>query len=243
MKPIAIVRHAATEGPGYLADFLDEHRLPWQLIAIDEGAPPPTRARDWAGLVFMGGPMSVNDDLPWIAPVLQLIREAVAAGVPVLGHCLGGQLMSRALGGQVSRNPYKEIGWGTVELVCDERQQPLPQVEALFAPGTRAFAGFHWHGETFSLPAGATHILRSAHCEHQGFVLGPHIGLQCHIEMTEAMIHSWCQHGAEEISSAADSPAVQSTATILQQNAVHLRPLQEQARHLYRWWIRHLRHD
>ena len=87
-----------------------------QLIALDEGAPVPRDPRNFSGLCFMGGPMSVNDELPWIAPALELIREAVRKDVPVIGHCLGGQLMSRALGGVVRANPYKEIGWGVVRV-------------------------------------------------------------------------------------------------------------------------------
>ena len=114
MKPVAIFRHARSEGPGYFATFLDENNIPWRLLAIDEGELYRKMHMAFSGLVFMGGPMSVNDDLPWISPVLALIRQAVAAGIPVLGHCLGGQLMAKALGGTVGSNPIKEIGWGEV---------------------------------------------------------------------------------------------------------------------------------
>ena len=120
MKPIAIFRHAAPEGPGYLAEFLDERQIPWQLIAIDAGDAVPSDINAFSGLVFMGGPMSANDELPWIAHELALIRDAVARDIPVLGHCLGGQLISKALGGTVSRNPVKEIGWGEVTVVGNE---------------------------------------------------------------------------------------------------------------------------
>ena len=109
MKPVAIFRHSPTEGPGYFATYLDSRDLPWRLVALDRGEPVPADPQDFSGLVFMGGPMSVNDDLPWIEPVLALIRGATAGGVPVLGHCLGGQLMSKALGGSVGRNRVKEI--------------------------------------------------------------------------------------------------------------------------------------
>ncbi len=112
--PVAIFRHYPTEGPGYFSDFLEQRQRPWQLIALDEGAEVPDAPDDYAGLVFMGGPMSVNDALPWIPPVLHLIRQAVARNIPVLGHCLGSQLMSKALGGRVWRSPLKEIGWGKV---------------------------------------------------------------------------------------------------------------------------------
>ena len=116
MKPVAVFRHAPTEGPGYFATVLDRDHVPWRVIKVDAGEAVPADPRAFSGLVFMGGPMSVNDDLPWIAPVLRLIRDSVDADVPVLGHCLGGQLMSKALGGSVGRNPVKEIGWGDVEV-------------------------------------------------------------------------------------------------------------------------------
>ena len=86
MKPIAIFRHTLTEGPGYFAEFLDERKIPWRLIAIDKGDAVPHSAEAYSGLVFMGGPMSVNDDLAWIPPTLALIREAVSGEIPVLGH-------------------------------------------------------------------------------------------------------------------------------------------------------------
>ena len=190
MKPVAIFRHAPTEGPGYFATYLDRHRIPWRVIGVDVGEPVPTDPRDFSGLAFMGGPMSVNDDLPWIAPVLKLIRDSVAADVPVLGHCLGGQLMSKALGGSVTRNPIKEIGWGKVDVI------DAPLAREWFGHAAPAFTSFHWHGETFTVPPGAVRVLTNTYCANQAFVLGMHLGMQCHIEMIPEMIESWCESGA-----------------------------------------------
>ncbi len=204
MKPVAIFRHHAGEGPGYFATFLDAHGIPWQLVRIDAGDAPPPVHDDFSGLCFMGGPMSVNDDLPWITPVLALIRNAVAAGVPVIGHCLGGQLMAKALGGTVTRNPVKELGWGRVETTAPAATHWLGDLAG--------FDAFHWHGETFSIPPGAIRILKSAYCANQAFVMGPHFGLQCHVEMTEAMIRLRNRAWADE--KATPGPAVQTaTAT------------------------------
>ena len=116
MKPVAIFRQSPAEGPGYLSTFLDSHHIPWQLIKIDAGEDPPSRINQFSGLVFMGGSMSVNDDLPWIGSELKLIRQAVSSDIPLLGHCFGGQLISKALGGVVSRSKIKEIGWGKVRV-------------------------------------------------------------------------------------------------------------------------------
>ena len=230
MKPIAIFRHTPTEGPGYLAESLDEKHIPWQLIAIDAGDAVPHSASAYSGLVFMGGPMSVNDELPWIPPILALIREAVAGDIPVLGHCLGGQLMSKALGGIVSRNPVKEIGWGEVTVADSDTAR------AWFGEAQN-FQAFHWHGETFTLPQGAVHLLSSAYCTNQAWAIGKHLALQCHVEMTAEMIAKWCEVGTEEIAAASASPAVQTTGEMQRQMAVELPHLQEVAARLYAKWI------
>ena len=175
--------------------------------------------------------MSVNDDCPWIAPVLALIRCAVSADIPVLGHCLGGQLISKALGGVVSKNQVKEIGWGEVTVA--------ENVEACRWFGElRGFNGFHWHGETFALPVGATRVLSSKFCENQAFSLGKHLGFQCHIEMTEAMIRNWCAIGGDEIAAAAASAGVQQPAEILDAAlAENIRALNAVADTVYSHWI------
>ena len=193
MQEILIFRHAPHEGPGYLADYLDRHQWPWRLIRIDQNEPVPSSIDGVSGLVFMGGPMSVNDPLPWIPRVTALIQKAVAADVPVLGHCLGGQLISKALGGRITKNPVKEIGW-----------LPVNRVDSLAANNwlgdlPAEFEVFHWHGETFSIPAGATRILASHDCANQAFVIGKTLAFQCHIEMTGEMVRNWARLGADEL--------------------------------------------
>ena len=230
MKPVAIFRHARSEGPGYFATFLDQKSIPWRLLAIDEGEAMPQDAQTFSGLVFMGGPMSVNDDLPWIPPVLALIRQAVSAGVPVLGHCLGGQLMAKAMGGVVGPNPVKEIGWGKVVVAENtEARAWLGEVSE--------FTAFHWHGETFSLPPGATAILSSAYCPNQAFVTGGNLALQCHVEMTAEMVKEWCAIGADEIAAAASSPGVQPVEVMAQDLPRRISDLNRVAGQLYRHWV------
>ena len=229
MKPVAIFRHNPTEGPGYFATYLEQHRIAWKLVRIDAGDPVPERADDYSGLVFMGGPMSVNDQLPWIPGVLQLIRTAVAADVPVLGHCLGGQLMSKALGGAVSMNPQKEIGWGRVD-VAD-----TAEAREWFG-GTRGFLSFHWHGETFTLPPGASLLASSPYCANQAFALGKHLGLQCHVEMTPEMIRSWCESGKREMERSACA-SVQQASEIESHLQARLTVLNTVAARLYERWI------
>jgi GMP synthase-like glutamine amidotransferase len=233
VKPVAIFRHYPTEGPGYFASALERAGIPYEILQIDRGAAVPATAAGHAGLAFMGGPMSVNDELPWIPAELALIRDAVARGVPVIGHCLGGQLMSKALGGTVSRNPTKEIGWGDVTFTDVDLARAWLGAE-------EAATVFHWHGETFSIPPGARRFARSAHCENQMFALGPHLGMQCHIEMTPELITSWCDSGAREIARS-PGPAVQQPADILAASPALLPDLHALADRIYRRWFEGLR--
>ena len=227
MKPIAIFRHSPGEGPGYFATFLDRHSLPWTLFKVDEGALPPQTPDDFSGLCFLGGPMSVNDDLPWIPKTLDLIRQADARDIPVIGHCLGGQLMARAFGGEVTRNPVKEIGWGRVQATAEAADW--------LGTGT-GFDAFHWHGETFSIPPGATRILGSSHCANQAFVRGPHLGMQCHVEMTDSMIGAWCRQWAAE--KAAPSASVQTPEQMQERVEARLAAMRTVADRLYGRWLR-----
>jgi GMP synthase-like glutamine amidotransferase len=238
MKPVAIFRHAASEGPGYFATYLDRHRLPWQVIKVDAGEAIPGNPKEFSGLAFMGGPMSANDDLPWIAPALQLIRLAVDDGVPVLGHCLGGQLMAKALGARVTRNPVKEIGWGRVDVLRNDVAADW------FGPGLGSFDSFHWHGETFAIPAGATRIASSPHCENQAFALGPHLGMQCHVEMTPELIGAWCRDWEREVEKLARRmPSVQSPAEMMAAVEEKTRKLNAIADRVYERWTARLKNQ
>jgi GMP synthase-like glutamine amidotransferase len=229
MKPVGIFRTSSTEGPGYFATYLERRSIPWQLVALDEGGAVPREARIFSGLAVMGGPMSANDDLPWIAPLLELLRNAVRQDVPVIGHCLGGQLMSRAFGGAVKVNPVREIGWGEVR-VADNG------VAREWLGELQAFETFQWHGETFSIPPGATRILEGEHCANQAFALGKHLGMQCHVEMTPELVRTWIGSGAEEIAEHRKSPAVQQPAEMQRDLEPRLERLHQVADRLYERW-------
>ena len=236
MKPVAIFRHLVTEGPGYFATYLERHGVPWQLVKIDAGDPVPSDPEAYSGIAFMGGPMSVNDGLPWIPAALALIRRAVEADVPVIGHCLGGQLMAKALGGVVTRNPVKEIGWGEVEVVDSDVSRRWLDA------GPRVFPAFHWHGETFSIPPGATRILASAHCDNQAFVLGKHFGMQCHVEMTPQLVSDWCRDWSKEVQAlAARVPSVQTPDEMTENLDARIAALHRIADRIYSEWIKGLR--
>lgn len=236
MKPVLVFRYARTEGPGHFATFLAEHGIEWKLVALDEGDPVPPSAAPFAGLGFMGGPMSANDELAWTQPVLALMRDAVARGVPVIGHCLGGQMLARALGAAVKRHDRKEIGWVPLAV------EPGPTAAAWLGD-LRGFSAFEWHEDTFSVPRGAERILTGEYCANQAYVLdGRHLGMQCHVEVTAEMIETWCRIGIEDIDEAiGKSPAVQDAATIRALTLENLAPLTATASRLYARWIEGLK--
>ncbi|MBL0122692.1 MAG: type 1 glutamine amidotransferase [Betaproteobacteria bacterium] len=232
MKPVAIFRFSSDDGPGYFASFLDRHSIPWTQYNLDEGAALPANLDSFSGLVLMGGPMSVNDNLPWIAPVLALIRRAIADNLPCIGHCLGGQLMSKALGGEVTKNPVKEIGWNPLLAENNAVARRWLGDDITDHPH---FTTFQWHGETFTLPDCATRILSADACREQAFVIGNSLGMQSHVEMTAAMIEEWC--GDWEAENVDASASVQRPEEMREAMQEKLRALNNLADRLYRRWI------
>jgi GMP synthase-like glutamine amidotransferase len=232
MKPLTIFRHIACEGPGYLDEVLEQHSIPYRLVRIDLNEAVPRDLEETSGLVFMGGPMSVNDPLPWIGQELELIQAAQAQGLPVLGHCLGGQLISKALGGTVSANAVKEIGWHPV------RKSNTPGAADWLADLPQESILFHWHGETFSLPEGAELILENDNCAHQGFAYGNTLALQCHVEMTAPMVGDWASLYREELVNPAAT--VQSREEMTADLDARIAAAQQVADRMYLRWLRPL---
>jgi GMP synthase-like glutamine amidotransferase len=187
MKPIRIFRHQDWILPGRLTDFLDERGIAWELVAIDRGETVPQRLDDVAGLVFLGGTMSVNGSDRWLAEELRLIRSAAALDLPMLGHCLGSQLIAKALGGEVGPMAAKEIGWHRVTRL-DPGDAPnwldrLPgQADVLI-----------WHHEAFTLPQGAVPLYSSEHCPVQVFAIGNTVATVSHPEVTAPMLERWLE--------------------------------------------------
>ena len=233
MRPIAVFRFSPTEGPAHFARWLDAARLPWRLFAIDEGEAVPADAREFAGIGMMGGPMSVNDALAWIGPLSHLLRDAVARDVPVIGHCLGGQLLAQALGARVRRTEMPEIGW------IDVQSTDAGASDDWFG-GERTFTPFQWHYDVFDLPPGATRVLTNRFNPNQAYVVGDrHIGFQCHVEMTRDLVETWCRTGADEIT-APGTAARQSRDEILRDLDGRLAALQRVADRVYARWARKL---
>jgi len=151
----------------------------------DLGAESDLRGR--SGLIVMGGPQSANDPLPSLDAEIRLISQAIQTGIPVLGICLGSQLIAKALGARVYRNPEKEIGWFPIHFT--EAAQNDPLFSGIPSPTTF----FHWHGETFDLPSGAEWLAYSDRCKHQAYRYPGNVcGIQFHPEITPPMVEDWC---------------------------------------------------
>ena len=164
-KPLLVVRHVPWEGPHTILEAFDGVAI--RLIDSLDGDDPLPSVKDVCGAVFMGGPMSVNDTdrYPQLAEEIEWLRGAVAAELPLLGVCLGSQLLARALGAQVMPGPAKEIGFAPIEV--------LEAGDPVIGPLAPATSVLHWHGEVFDLPPGVTALARSEMTEVQAFRAGP----------------------------------------------------------------------
>ncbi len=206
-----ILQHVPFEGIGGMAGWLARRRAVVSFTRFHEDTRLP--GPDGLDLVIaMGGPMSVNDEavLPWLAAEKEFLRAVIGRGVPVLGVCLGAQLIASALGARVYPNRQREIGWYDIAGLAG-------------APGDFAFPEratvFHWHGETFDLPAGARWLARSAACAHQAFQVGRRVlGLQFHLEVTPDDVRGMVENGRSDLT---PSEFVQDEARLLAAPASH----------------------
>jgi GMP synthase-like glutamine amidotransferase len=233
MKPIAVLQHLVTDGPAYFAHWLIQAGLPSEVVHLYAGEPVPEQIAQYSGLCILGGSMSVNDGLPYQADQLRLIREAVAADVPVIGHCLGGQLMAKALGGEVGQSPNVEIGWSNLQL--DDA------ADARWFGGRQALTLFQWHGESFSIPPGGRRIVSGSLCPNQAFVVGnKHLAMQFHCEINEEKVRAWLVNDRQEL--IIRSPGVQQAEAILPTLAADVAASQQIAADIYAEWVKGLRY-
>lgn len=187
--------HVPFEGPGAIADHAARqgHSLVRTRLFAGDSLPS---VKDFDLLVVMGGPMGVYDEgqYDWLAAEKQFLRQAMAAGRSVLGVCLGAQLLAEALGGAVTRNPEREIGWLPVRLT------PWGKTSPAFAGFPDEFSPFHWHGDTFSIARGASCLASSKACANQAFAVGAKfVGLQFHLETTTQSMDLLIENCADEL--------------------------------------------
>ncbi len=200
------IQHVPFEGLGSIETWLQHAGYEISGSRLFQGEQFPD-VGDMDLLVVLGGPMSIHDEAayPWLVQEKAYIRQAIAAGISVLGICLGAQLIAHAMGGEVFSNPKKEIGWFPVEAVDSES-------DATFS-FPKEINTFHWHGETFSLPKGAVCLAKSAVCTNQAFQIGRNvIGLQFHLETTATSAQAIIEHCRNELIA---GEYIQSEADIL----------------------------
>ncbi len=200
------LEHAPFEGPGRIADWARERGHTLARTALHDGeAPPALDAFDL--LVVMGGPMSIHEHRshPWLPVEKTFLAEAIRARKPILGICLGAQLLADVLGGKVFQNPVKEIGWFPVRML--DRSAP-------FAEFPERLTVMHWHGDTFTIPEGARRTAESDACPNQAFVFGDRVvGLQFHIELDKVGVEDLVHASLDE---AGIAPFIQSRGQLMQ---------------------------
>jgi GMP synthase (glutamine-hydrolysing) len=192
-----VLQHTASEGPERIATLLTARGIRFETIPLHAGAPVPDIVGRDRLLVVMGGPMGVGDagnpKYPFLAREIDLMRKLLARGTPILGVCLGSQLLAAAAGARVYPNtrpgsdgkpvPMREVGWGPIDLhnVTEPALAGLPAQPIVV----------HWHGDTYDLPPGAVHLASTPLCRHQAFRVGRAFGLQFHPELERETIAAW----------------------------------------------------
>ena len=231
MKPVLILQHMGADSPAYLATWLRSRGMPFEVRDSQGGDAVPEDLDGFNALALLGGEMNANDNLPALRQAEVLVRQGVARGVPVLGHCLGGQLMARALGARVIASPAPEVGWHTIDI------EPGDDARAWFGDLDAALV-FQWHYDSFELPDGATLLAGSAACPHQAFAIGPHLALQFHVELDATKLAQWAAEAdARYLRAAARWPSVQGRDAMLEHAVLRLRAQQQLADRLYTRWL------
>lgn len=203
MASVIVLQHHENETLGTIGDALQARRIETRIIAGFAGEPIPRQMGEAAGLIVLGGPMGVSEGerYSFLQDEIRLIGDALSSNLPILGVCLGGQLLAHTLGATVGKAALPEIGWHPLRLTEAARR------DRLWTDIPSPCTAFHWHGDMFALPAGAVALASSEMTPCQAFRYGENAyGLQCHLEVTSLLIDRWLTLWEQELTAAnADS--------------------------------------
>lgn len=233
MKPVLVLQHLPDDGPGYLATWLEQHGIAMDVRRAADAYPGDLSKH--RALAVLGGEMSANDDLPALRKGEALIREAMRSGVPVIGHCLGGQLMARALGAKVLPAVRQEIGWQRLDWSAQAADWFGEAVAQASPPEV-----FEWHRDAFDLPPGASWLAGNSASANQAFSVGErHLAMQFHVEIDQHKLAGWTEgHDPNDYRERGiDTRSIQRTQEIYQDVAARLAAQQGLADCAYRRWL------
>ncbi|HMK64184.1 MAG TPA: type 1 glutamine amidotransferase [Thermodesulfobacteriota bacterium] len=231
-KTALILQHTSIERGGLYETVLEEEDWALDVRPLYSGSSLPASLADYGMILVLGGPMSANDEaeFPFLKEETFFIRKAIKIGYPVLGVCLGAQLMAKALGAGIYPGPHKEIGWYWLN------QTPAARIDPLFGMLDPYFLVFQWHGETFDLPTEAVCLAGNQAYPHQAFRYGNlAYGLQFHMEITKPMLKNWISSWAEEITEARPKVTGQG---IMSEAKIYLDRVNRQARAIFQEFTR-----
>ena len=226
-----VIQHLDIEPPALIGEVLSDAGHQLTTIHLDQGEQLPASLTGISGVIMMGGPQSANDDSDYIQNEVAWVKQAEERGVPMLGICLGAQIMAKAAGAEIIRSPLRELGWFPVYHTTAGKDDPL------FASMPEGLGVFQWHGETFSLTDAMSLLITHPDVAAQAFRLGrAQYGLQFHIEVNEPIIERWIAHGESE----REHLGIEGINILHKESTLHLKSMQQFCNVMINNWLKEI---
>jgi len=223
-----VIQHLDIEPPALIGEVLTSAGHQLTTVHLDQGEALPSSSHDYDGIIIMGGPQSANDDTDYIKAELLWLKETLNQGLPMLGICLGAQLMARAAGAEITPSPVRELGWHPVYQTAESKNDPL------FASMPEGLAIFQWHGEAFSLTDEMTLLATHPDVAAQAFCLSKgQYGLQFHVEVDASIIEAWIAHGESE----RDALGIEGISLLHRESTLYMESMQQFCKEMTSNWL------